>query len=165
MAERREKSRMKTALAVALLFAIALPSFAELTQQDLDKISVLIDRKLEPIKQEITAIKLDIAEMKGKMATKDDIITLQRELTKKTDEMRNARVNSRIDSMYYQMWAIWTVIFVTILAAIFGGPIFAEWWRKKQERKDEINKMKEKAREIIKEHPELAEVLRTIGLI
>ena len=156
---------MKTALAVALLFAIALPSFAELTQQDLDKISVLIDRKLEPIKQEITAIKLDIAEMKGKMATKDDIITLQRELTKKTDEMRNARVNSRIDSMYYQMWAIWTVIFVTILAAIFGGPIFAEWWRKKQERKDEINKMKEKAREIIKEHPELAEVLRTIGLI
>ena len=126
-------------MAVALFFAIALPSFAELTQQDLDKISVLIDRKLEPIKKEITAIKLDIAEMKGKMATKDDIITLQRELTKKTDEMRNARVNSRIDSMYYQMWAIWTVIFVTILAAIFGGPIFAEWWRKKQERKDEIN--------------------------
>jgi len=120
-------------LAVALFFAIALPSFAELTQQDLDKISVLIDRKLEPIKKEITAIKLDIAEMKGKMATKDDIITLQRELTKKTDEMRNARVNSRIDSMYYQMWAIWTVIFVTILAAIFGGPIFAEWWREKQE--------------------------------
>jgi len=113
-------------LAVALFFAIALPSFAELTQQDLDKISVLIDRKLEPIK-------LDIAEMKGKMATKDDIITLQRELTKKTDEMRNARVNSRIDSMYYRMWAIWTVIFVTILAAIFGGPIFAEWWREKQE--------------------------------
>jgi len=120
-------------LAVALFFAIALPSFAELTQQDLDKISVLIDRKLEPIKKEITAIKLDIAEMKGKMATKDDIITLQRELTKKTDEMRNARVNSRIDSMYYRMWAIWTVIFVTILAAIFGGPIFAEWWREKQE--------------------------------
>ena len=120
-------------MAVALFFAIALPSFAELTQQDLDKISVLIDRKLEPIKKEITAIKLDIAEMKGKMATKDDIITLQRELTKKTDEMRNARVNSRIDSMYYRMWAIWTVIFVTILAAIFGGPIFAEWWREKQE--------------------------------
>ena len=169
---------MKIALAVALLMATVLPSFAELTQQDLDKISVLIDRKLEPIKKEITAIKLDIAEMRGeikavraemktlesKMATKDDIITLQRELTKKIEES-NARVNSRIDSMYYQMWAIWTVIFVTILAAIFGGPIFAEWWRKKQERKDEINKMKEKAREIIKEHPEFTEVLRTIGLI
>ncbi|RLI77725.1 hypothetical protein DRP07_11910 [Archaeoglobales archaeon] len=173
---------MKTAVAVALLFAIALPSFAELTRQDVEQI---IRSELEPIKKEITAIKLDIAEMRGEikavraemktMATKDDIITLQRELTKKTDEMRNelagkieesnARVNSRIDSMYYQMWAIWTVIFVTILAAIFGGPIFAEWWRKKQERKDEINKMKEKAREIIKEHPEFAEVLRTIGLI
>ena len=121
---------MKTALAVALLFVIALPSFAELTRQDVEQI---IRSELEPIKKEITAIKLDIAEMKGKMATKDDIITLQRELTKKTDEMRNARVNSRIDSMYYRMWAIWTVIFVTILAAIFGGPIFAEWWREKQE--------------------------------
>ena len=138
---------MKTALAVALLLAIALPSFAELTMRG-----------------EIKAVRAGMKALESKMATKDDIITLQRELIKKIEES-NARVNSRIDSMYYQMWAIWTVIFVTILAAIFGGPIFAEWWRKKQERKDEINKMKEKAREIIKEHPEFAEVLRTIGLI
>ncbi|HEX30684.1 TPA: hypothetical protein ENG04_11450 [Candidatus Poribacteria bacterium] len=112
---------MKTALAVALLLAIALPSFAELTMRG-----------------EIKAVRAGMKALESKMATKDDIITLQRELIKKIEES-NARVNSRIDSMYYQMWAIWTVIFVTILAAIFGGPIFAEWWRKKQERKDEIN--------------------------
>ena len=88
---------MKTALIVALLLAITLPSFAELTSQDKEWISTLIDRKLEPIKQEITAIKLDIAEMRGeikavraemralegKMATKDDIINVQREVSSK----------------------------------------------------------------------------------
>jgi outer membrane murein-binding lipoprotein Lpp len=72
---------MKTTMTIIMLFTIILPCFAELTQQDLDKISNLIDKKLEPInkeiiaiEKEIMAIKLDIAEMKGKMATKDDII-------------------------------------------------------------------------------------------
>lgn len=72
---------MKTTMTIIMLFTIILPCFAELTQQDLDKISNLIDKKLEPINKEIIAIekdiiaiKLDIAEMKGKMATKDDII-------------------------------------------------------------------------------------------
>jgi len=41
---------MKSTLGVILLLSIALPSFAELTQQDLDEISALIDRNLEPIK-------------------------------------------------------------------------------------------------------------------
>ncbi|MCD6505796.1 hypothetical protein J7M22_04135 [Candidatus Poribacteria bacterium] len=159
---------MKTALALTLLLALALPSFAELTRQDVEQI---IQQALEPIKQGITAIKLDIAEMKGKiealegkMVTKDDIITLQRELTKKMEES-NARVNSRIDSMYYQMWAIWTVIFVTILAAIFGGPIFAQWWQKRQEQRETIRQIREKAQDLMKDHPELAEVFRNIGLI
>ncbi len=34
-------------------FILVLPCYSELTKQDLDKISNLIDRKLEPIKQEL----------------------------------------------------------------------------------------------------------------
>jgi len=154
----------KTALAATLLLTLALPSFAQLTRQDVEEI---IRQALEPIKQEINAIKLDIAEMRGeikavraemkvlegKMATKDDIIALQRETAK------------RIDSLYYQMWAIWAIIFVTILAAIFGGPIFAEWWRRRQELKAEVRRLREKAHIAMREHPEYAEAYRSIGLI
>jgi outer membrane murein-binding lipoprotein Lpp len=165
---------MKTALVVALLLAIALPSFAELTQQDLDKISVLIDRKLEPIKQEITAIKLDIAEMKGKiealegkMATKDDIIA----------------VRDEISGLY--RWII--IMWITIILAIFGIPYLygrADRERVRQLEADvrELIKLKaevetlkaireaeerrrEAAMRLAEENPEFAEGFRRLGLI
>lgn len=163
---------MKTALTVALLLAIASPSFAELTSQDKEWISTLIDRKIEPIK-------LDIAEIKGRMdamATKDDIVALKGEISEikgRMDAMASkddlieleARTTARIDGLTQAIIAMAVAIFVAILGSIVGGPIFAQWWQRRQERKDEINKMKAKAQEIIKEHPELAEVLRAIGLI
>lgn len=55
---------MKIALITAFSFISVLPCYSELTQQNLDKISNLIDRKLEPNKQRIISFKLDIAEMK-----------------------------------------------------------------------------------------------------
>ena len=62
---------MRLALIFTLLFAIAFPCFAELTEQ---RVRQIIREELEPINKEIIAIKLDIAEMKGKMVTKDNII-------------------------------------------------------------------------------------------
>jgi outer membrane murein-binding lipoprotein Lpp len=148
---------MKTVLVVTLFLIIALPSFAELTQQDLDKISVLIGRKLEPIKQEITAIKLDIAEMKSKMVTKD--------------------------VFYGTLILMW----VTIIAAIIAIPYLygrADRERVRQLESDvrELQKLKsefetfkalteamealrEKARQVAQEKPELAEDFRIIGLL
>lgn len=65
---------MKIFLIIAFSFILVLPCYSELTQQDLDKISNLIDRKLEPIKQDIVSLKLDIAEMKGEIkAVKGEI--------------------------------------------------------------------------------------------
>ena len=152
---------MKTALGVLLLLAIALPSFAELTPQDLDKISVLIDRKLEPIK-------LDIAEMKGKMATKDDIINVQRE------------VSSKFITIVAALIAFWA----TLLAAIITIPyLYGRADREKvkelearlreEERRTErlqaefdlLKSLRETAMRLAEENPEFAEGFRKLGLI
>ena len=103
---------MKNTLAIALLLAIALPSFAELTRQDVEQI---IRSELEPIKKEITAIKLDIAEMKGKMATKDELTAIRDD----TSEMKGKMATkSDIHSLYRWIITMW----VTIILAIFGIP-------------------------------------------
>jgi len=156
---------MKTALAVALLFVIALPSFAELTRQDVEQI---IRSELEPIKKEITTIKLDIAEMKGKMATKDDIIAVQRE------------VSSKFITIVAALIAFWA----TLLAAIITIPyLYGRADREKvkelearlreEERRTErlqaefdlLKSLRETAMRLAEENPEFAEGFRRLGLI
>ena len=170
-----QKILIYATLTVALLLAIALPSFAELTRQDVEQI---IRSELEPIKKEITAIKLDIAEMKGKiealegkMATKDDIINVQRE------------VSSKFIAIIAALIGFWA----TLLAAIITIPyLYGRADREKvrqleadvrelQKLKSEfetfkalteaMESLREKARQVVQEKPELAEDLRTIGLL
>ena len=166
---------MKTALAVALLFVIALPSFAELTRQDVEQI---IRSELEPIKKEITAIKLDIAEMRGEikavraemktMATKDDIIAVQRE------------VSSKFITIVAALIAFWA----TLLAGIITIPyLYGRADREKvkelearlreEERRTErlqaefdlLKSLRETAMRLAEENPEFAEGFRKLGLI
>ena len=165
---------MKTILNFILLFAIVLPC-SGLTQQDLDQIERLMDKKLEPIK-------IDIAYIKGKMATKDDIIEVRKDFTEEMNAFRqeiyakidstNARTNAkidstntRIDSLYNASIAVWTAIFIAIIAAIFGGPIFSRWLEKREERKNAVVKMREMALELVKDKPEWAEAYKNIGLL
>lgn len=74
---------MRTILSLPILFcAIALPAFAELTPQDLDKIRLIVK---DEVKTELNAAK---QELKGEIATvkqelKTDIATVKQEL--KTD--------------------------------------------------------------------------------
>ena len=172
---------MKTILTFILLFAIALPC-SGLTQQDLDQIERLMDKKLDPIVKEINEIKIDIAEIKGKMATKDDIIDLRKDFTEQMNAFRqeiyakidntnakidstSGRTNTRIDSLYNASIAVWTAIFIAIIAAIFVGPIFNQWLKKREERKKAIVKMRETALELVKDKPEWAEAYKNIGLL
>ena len=165
---------MKTILTFILLFAIALPC-SGLTQQDLEQIEHLMDKKLEPIK-------IDIANIKGKMATKDDIIALRKDFTEEMNAFRreiyakiddtnakidstSERTNARIDSLYNASIAVWTAIFIAIIAAIFGSPIFNRWLERREERKDTIVKMREAALELAKDKPEWAEAYKNIGLL
>ncbi len=166
---------MKNTLAIALLLAIALPSFAELTRQDVEQI---IRSELEPIKKEITAIKLDIAEMRGEikavraemktMATKDDIIAVQRE------------VSSKFITIVAALIAFWA----TLLAAIITIPyLYGRADREKvkelearlreEERRTErlqaefdlLKSLRETAMRLAEENPEYAEGFRRLGLI
>ena len=53
------------------LFALAMPSFADLTQQDLNEIRKVIKEEIEqeitPIKTEIASVKREIARVRGKL--------------------------------------------------------------------------------------------------
>ena len=133
---------MKTILTSILLFAIALPC-SGLTQQDLDQIERLMDKKLEPIvkeintiKNEINDIKIDIANIKGKMATKDDIISI------------NQKLSDKIDTLY----GIIIAAFVTLIAVIAIPQILIAYRERRESRlsrevdelKREIAELKEK---------------------
>jgi len=155
---------MRIALVVILLFAVMLPCFAELTEQDLEKIGNLIDRKLEPIK-------LDIAEMKGKMATKDDIIAIRQDLSERMDTL-----SGRIDTLYGVIIGVLVAIIVVILSIIFT-PFLRKWIERREQvrMENEIEemkairkaeeKMKETARRIVEEKPEFEEAYKAVGLL
>jgi outer membrane murein-binding lipoprotein Lpp len=169
---------MKTAFAVMLLFATALSLFlpvrkadAELSQQDREWISNLIDRKLEPIKLDIAEMKGKIEALEGKMATKDDIIAVQRE------------VSSKFVAIIAALIGFWA----TLLAAIITIPYLygrADRERVRQLEADirELIKLKaevetlkaireteerrrEAAMRLAEEKPEFAEGFRRLGLI
>ena len=63
---------MKTTLLLSVLFcAIALPALGELTETDLNKIRLIIEEELKPIKDNIVTLKTDVAWIKGKLESVD----------------------------------------------------------------------------------------------
>ena len=145
---------MKTTLTFLLLLSIALPTIAELTRGDVEQI---IRRELEPIKKEITSIKLDIAEMKGRMVTKDAfygilimmwvtiiaaIITIPY-LYGRADRERVKEIEKRMEEMRAEIEALKTLKVVL----------------EHQER------LKELAQRLAQERPEFEEAYKAVGLI
>ncbi len=59
---------MKPILALILLCAFALPAFTELTDTDVDKIRLLINEELKPIKADIEELKADVETLKTEAA-------------------------------------------------------------------------------------------------
>ncbi len=63
---------MKNIFLFLLLFcAIALPAFGDLTDTDLNKIRLIINEEIEPIKADIVSLKTDVAWIKGKLENID----------------------------------------------------------------------------------------------
>ena len=153
---------MRAALIGVMLLSIMIPhARGELTKEDVVQI---IRAELEPIKLQIAKIEGRIAALEAKMATKDDLLEIYKEL--KTDLTRaNERTNERIDALYRAVIAMAVTIFVAILSSIVAGPIFAEWWRRRQEEKSELRRIRERARMAMKEHPEFAEAYKEAGLL
>lgn len=90
---------MKTLLIIVLLLTLVLPCFAQLTENDIRRI---IREEVAPIKIEIATIKGDIKTLEGRMATKDDIITM------------NQKLGDKIDTLYGVMIAALVTIIVVI---------------------------------------------------
>ena len=59
---------MKTILFFSILFcAIALPALGDLTDTDLNKIRLIINEELKPIRADIMTLQTDVAWIKGKL--------------------------------------------------------------------------------------------------
>ncbi len=59
---------MKTILFFSILLcAIAMPAIGELTDADLDKIRLLVNEELKPIKADVEILKTEVAYVRGKL--------------------------------------------------------------------------------------------------
>ena len=64
---------MKTVLLCSIVFcAIALPTLAELTDADLDKIRLIVNEEIKPIEADIVLLKTDTAWIRGKLESVDE---------------------------------------------------------------------------------------------
>jgi septal ring factor EnvC (AmiA/AmiB activator) len=116
---------MKTIIFFSILFcAIALPSFAELTPQDLDKIRLIvkeeIEKEIEPLKAEIASVKDEIASVKQDVAS----------------------LSGRVAGIEKQITWLMALIVVAV-----GIPQIIVVWRSRKDREQE-RKIEELAREI-----------------
>lgn len=91
---------MKTVLALSILFCVfASPTFAELTDADLNKIRLIVTEEIQaeikPIKADIATLKADIATLKTDMAVmKTEVANLKETVNNKFDN-----VNSKFDDV------------------------------------------------------------------
>jgi archaellum component FlaC len=108
-----------------------LPSFAELTPQDLDKIRLIvkeeIEKEIEPLKAEIASVKDEIASVKDEIASvKQDVASL----------------SGRVAGIEKQITWLMALIVVAV-----GIPQILVVWRSRKDREQE-RKIEELAREI-----------------
>lgn len=60
---------MKTILVLSILLcAIALPAIGELADADLDKIRLIIQEEIKPLKSDIDTLKTDVARLDGRLS-------------------------------------------------------------------------------------------------
>ena len=66
---------MKTIIVLSLLLcALAMPAIGELTDADLDKIRLLVNEELKPIKADIATLKTEVAYVRGKLDILDKYV-------------------------------------------------------------------------------------------
>jgi peptidoglycan hydrolase CwlO-like protein len=115
-----------------------LPSFAELTPQDLDKIRLIvkeeIEKEIEPLKAEIASVKAEIASVKAEIASvKDEIASVKQDV---------ASLSGRVAGIEKQITWLMALIVVAV-----GIPQIIVVWRSRKDREQE-RKIEELAREI-----------------
>lgn len=98
---------MKTVLALSILFCVfTSPTFAELTDADLNKIRLIVTEEIQaeikPIKADIATLKADIVTLKTDMAVmKTEVANLKETMNSKFDNVNSKfdDVNSKFDDV------------------------------------------------------------------
>jgi hypothetical protein len=108
---------------VAFCLLNPAPCFAELTENDIRRV----------VREEIAPLRVENAEIKGKMATKDDIINIYQKLSDK------------IDTLY----GIIIVSFVTLIVVIAVPQIIIAYRERRESRlSKEVDKLKKRIAEL-----------------
>ena len=117
---------LKTILCFSVcLYAIALPSHAALTDQDLDKIRLIIHEANAPIKAEIVSVK---DELSTKITSVKD--ELSKDITSTREEV--SWVRGKFEGLDKQM--TWIMV---LIGAVIGIPQIIMIWRSKKDRAQE----------------------------
>ncbi|HIE25873.1 TPA: hypothetical protein EYP66_01140 [Candidatus Poribacteria bacterium] len=140
-----------------LFFALTPPCFGELTEKDVGQIRQIIREEIEPLKIEIATIKDDIKALEGKMATKDDIrkelepmkieiATIKGKMATKDDIITmNQKIGDKIDTLY----GIIIASFVTLIVVIAVPQILIAYRERRESRlSKEVDELKQRIVEL-----------------
>lgn len=159
---------MRALSAIGLVLLLAMPSWGELSQRDLEQIGKLIDRKLEPLK-------VAVARLEGRVDGLEKTVDAFRK------EM-DARIGELNAKMVSKQWflTMWVTITLMILAVpyLYGRSdrervrelerqvrdISSELERMRAAR-EEIERIRKSAQAVVREKPELEDAYRAIGVL
>ena len=166
---------MRALSAIGLVLLLAMPSWGELSQRDLEQIGKLIDRKFEPLKEDIAELKVAVARLEGRVDGLEKTVDAFRK------EM-DARIGELNAKMVSKQWflTMWVTITLMILAVpyLYGRSdrervrelerqvrdISSELERMRAAR-EEIERIRKSAQAVVREKPELEDAYRAIGVL
>ena len=166
---------MRVLSAIGLVLLLAMPSWGELSQRDLEQIGKLIDRKFEPLKEDIAELKVAVARLEGRVDGLEKTVDAFRK------EM-DARIGELNAKMVSKQWflTMWVTITLMILAVpyLYGRSdrervrelerqvrdISSELERMRAAR-EEIERIRKSAQAVVREKPELEDAYRAIGVL
>lgn len=120
---------------IVLLCTIAAPALGALTQQDLDKIRLIVREEIEdetkPMKAEIAALRIEIVALKKDVAVlKTDVTALKTDVASLKEDM--AGLSGRIESIDKVINWLMALILVAV-----GVPQIVVAWRSRKDREQE----------------------------
>ena len=113
---------MKTVLVLSILFStITLPALGELTDADINKIRLIVNEAVEPLKTDIVTLKTDVAWIRGKF----EGIDKQFESVDKQFESVNQRITHATNVSYG---------LIALIVAAIAIPQILMAWRSRADR-------------------------------
>jgi len=130
--------------AIGLVLLLAMPSWGELSQRDLEQIGKLIDRKFEPLKEDIAELKVAVARLEGRVdGLEKTVDAFRKEMDARIGEL-NAKMVSK--QWFLTMWVTITLMILAV-SYLYG-------------RSD-----REEIECGLREKPELEDAYRAIGVL